>query len=94
MKCEKREYLNYTTYGVCGHTFSVSAYTGSLTLFLQLQKDHHSVHLLDFHSLELHVAQEQRKATEECDQKIHLIKEQRKLNQPNRALFRQFLQHT
>ena len=38
------------------------------------------------------VAQEQRKATEECDQKIVLIKEQRKLSQLNEALFRQFLQ--
>ena len=47
MKSKKREYLNYSTYGVCSHTFAVSAYNSSLTLFLQLQKDHHSVHLLE-----------------------------------------------
>ena len=27
--------LNYSTYHVCGHTLAVSAYTSSLTLFLQ-----------------------------------------------------------
>ena len=34
-------------YGVCGHTFAVSAYNSTLTLFLQLQKDRHSVDLLE-----------------------------------------------
>ena len=43
MKRKKRECLNCSTYGVCGHTFAVSAYTSSLTLFLQLQKNCHSV---------------------------------------------------
>ena len=39
----------HSTYGVCGHTLAVSAYNSSLTLFLQsLQKDHHSVDLLEF----------------------------------------------
>ena len=38
----------HSTYGVCCHTLAVSAYTSSLTLFLQsLQKDHHSVDLLE-----------------------------------------------
>ena len=46
---------------------------------------------LNFQTMEIQMAQEQRKATEECDQKILLIKEQRKLNQLNEALFRQFL---
>ena len=47
MKCKKQECLNYSTYGVYGHTFAVSAYTSSLTLFLQLQKDRHSVDLFE-----------------------------------------------
>ena len=47
MKCKKRECFNASTYGVCGHTFVVSAYTSSLILFLQLQKDRHSVDLLE-----------------------------------------------
>ena len=47
MKCKKRECFNSSTYGVCGHTFVVSAYTSSLILFLQLQKDRHSVDLLE-----------------------------------------------
>ena len=48
MKCKKRECLNYSTYGVCGHTIAVSAYTSSLTLFLQsLQKDRHNIDLLE-----------------------------------------------
>ena len=34
-------------YGVYGHTFAVSAYTNSLTLFLQLQKNRHSVDLFE-----------------------------------------------
>ena len=43
VKCKKRECLNYGTYGVCRHTLAVSAYTNSLTLFLQsFQKDRHS----------------------------------------------------
>ena len=41
------------------------------------------------------MAQEQRKATKECDQKILVIKEQRKQSrQLNETLFRQFLQQT
>ena len=48
VKCKKRECLNYSTYGVCGHTLAVSAYTSSLTLFLQsLQKDRHNTDLLE-----------------------------------------------
>ena len=48
VKCKKRECLNYSTYGVCGHTLAVSAYTSSLTLFLQsLQKDRHNIDLLE-----------------------------------------------
>ena len=48
MKYKKRECLNYSRNGVCGHTLELSAYTGSLTLFLQsLQKDRHSVDLLE-----------------------------------------------
>ena len=47
VKCKKRECLNYSTYGVCGDTFAVSAYASSLTLFLQLQKDRHSVDFLE-----------------------------------------------
>ena len=44
---------------------------------------------LNFQTLEIQVAQEQRK---ECDQKVLLIKEQRKQSrQLNEALFRQFL---
>ena len=35
VKCNIRECLNYSTYGVCGHTIAVIAYTSSLTLFLQ-----------------------------------------------------------
>ena len=47
-KCKKRECLNYSTYGVCGHTLNVSAYTSSLTLFLHsVQKDHHNIDLLE-----------------------------------------------
>ena len=41
------------------------------------------------------MAQEQRKATKECDQKILLIKEQRKQSrQLNEAVFHQFLQQS
>ena len=29
MKCKKRECLNYSSYGVCGHTLAVGAYTSS-----------------------------------------------------------------
>ena len=48
VKCKKRECLNYSTYGVCGHTLAVSAYTSSLTLFLQsLQKDRHNIDFLE-----------------------------------------------
>ena len=47
VKCRKQECLNYSTYGVCGHTFAVGAYSSSLTLFLQLQKDCQSVDLLE-----------------------------------------------
>ena len=48
VKCKKRECLNYSTYGVCGHSLPASAYTSSLTLFLQLlQRDRHSVDLLE-----------------------------------------------
>ena len=35
-----------SAYGVCGHSIAVSAYTNSLTLFLQLlQKDRHNIDL-------------------------------------------------
>ena len=48
VKCKKQEWLNYSTYGVCDHTLAVSAYTSSLTIFLQsLQKDHHNIDLLE-----------------------------------------------
>ena len=48
VKCKIRECLNYSTYGVCGHTLAVSAYTSSLTIFLQsLQKDCHNIDLLE-----------------------------------------------
>ena len=48
VKCRIRKCLNYSTYGVCGHTIAVSAYTSSLTLFLQsLQKDRHKIDLLE-----------------------------------------------
>ena len=52
VKCKKQECLNYSTYGACVHTFPVRAYTSSLTLFLQLQKDRHSVDLLELSNLE------------------------------------------
>ena len=91
VKCKKRECLNYRTYGVCDRTIAVSVYTSSLTLFLQLlQKDRHNMICLNFQTLEIQVAQEQRKATKEYDQKIFLTKEQRELSQPIEALFRQF----
>ena len=48
IKCKIQECLNYSTYGVCGQTIAVSAYTSSLTLFLQpLQKDRHKIDLLE-----------------------------------------------
>ena len=48
IKCKKREYPNYSAYGVCGHTLAVSAYSSSLTLFLQsLQKDRRIFDLLE-----------------------------------------------
>ena len=47
MKCKTRECLNYSTNGVYGHKFAGSAYTDSSTLFLQLQKDRHSVDLFE-----------------------------------------------
>ena len=48
VKHKKRECLNYSTYGVCGQTLAVSAYTSSVTLFLQsLQKDRHNNDLLE-----------------------------------------------
>ena len=48
VKCRKQECFNYSTYGVCGHTLAVSAYTSSLTIFLQsLQKDRHSINLFE-----------------------------------------------
>ena len=47
-KCKKRECLNYSMYGACGHTHAVSAYTSSLIIFLQsLQKDRHNIDLLE-----------------------------------------------
>ena len=69
----------------------MSAYSTSLTLFLQLsQKDRQSVHMFELSNLEIQVLQEQRKATNECDQKIFLIKEQIELSQLNEALFHKF----
>ena len=69
----------------------MSAYSTSLTLFLQLlQKDRQSVHMFELSNLEIQVVQEQRKATKECDQKIFLIKEQIELSQLNKALFHKF----
>ena len=48
VKCKKQECLNYSTCGVCGHTLALSAYTSSLTLFLQsLQKDRHYTDLFE-----------------------------------------------
>ena len=48
VKCKIRRCLNYSTYDVCGHTIAVSAYTSSLTLFLQsLQKDRHKIDLFE-----------------------------------------------
>ena len=45
---QKGECLDYSTYGVCGHTLAVSSYTSSLTLFLQLlQKDGQNVDLFE-----------------------------------------------
>ena len=45
---QKRECLDYSTYGVCDHTLAVRAYTSSLTLFLQLlQKDSYNIDLLE-----------------------------------------------
>ena len=80
---------------VFGHTLAVSACTSSLSLFLQsLQKDRHSVDLLELSNSGIQVAQDQRKATKECDQKIFLINEQRELSQLNEALFRQFFQQS
>ena len=65
----------------------MSAYSTSLTLFLQLsQKDRQSVHMFEL----FQVLQEQIKATNECDQKIFLIKEQIELSQLNEALFHKF----
>ena len=94
MKCKKREWLNHSTYGVYGHTFAVSAYTSSLTLFLQLQKNDHSVNLFELSNFGNLSGSGTKKATEECDQKILLIKGQRKLSQLKEALFGQFLQQT
>ena len=45
-------------------------------------------------TLEIQVAQGQRKATKEWNQKICVIKEQRELSQLNKELFRQFLQQS
>ena len=68
MKCKKPEHLNYSAYGICGHAFAMSADSRSLNLFLQfLQK---ASFCLNFQTLEIQVAQEQRKATKECNQKI------------------------
>ena len=65
----------------------MSAYSTSLILFLQLsQKDRQSVHMFEL----FQVLQEQIKATNECDQKIFLIKEQIELSQLNEALFHKF----
>ena len=94
MKCKKREYLNYSMYGVCGHTFAMSAYTSSLTYFCSYKKMVIPSICFNFQTLELQVAHEQKKDTEECDQKLLLIKEQRKLTPPKKAIFRQFLQQT
>ena len=72
----------------------MSAYSISLTLFLTYKKIAKVPICLNLQTLELQVAQEQRKSTEECGEKILLIKEQRKLSQLNEALFPQFLQQT
>ena len=46
VKCKKLECVNYSTNGVCGYMVAGSAYTSSLTLFLQsLPEDLHSVDL-------------------------------------------------
>ena len=48
VKCKKLECVNYSTNGVCGYMVAGSAYTSSLTLFLQsLPEDLHSVDLLE-----------------------------------------------
>lgn len=40
-------------YSVCGHRLAVSAYTSSLTLFMQsLQKDHHNIDLVKLSNFE------------------------------------------
>ena len=48
VKCKKLECVNYSTNGVFGYMVAGSAYTSSLTLFLQsLPEDLHSVDLLE-----------------------------------------------
>ena len=52
VRCKQREWLNYSMYGVCGHTLEESACTSSLILFLQsIQKDRHSVDLFELSNI-------------------------------------------
>ena len=91
VKCKIRECLNYSTYGVCGQTIAVSAYTSSLTFCSRYKKIAIKSICLNFQTLEIQVAQEQRKATKECNKKVFITKEQRKLSQLIEAISPTFL---
>ena len=87
MKYKKREHLNYSAYGICGHLLAVSADSSSLNLFLQsLQKNRHSLNLFELSNFGNPNGSETKKGYKRVRSKNILIKEQRELSQLNEAL--------
>ena len=90
LKCKKRDFLNYNTYHVCGHTLEKSACTSTS----RLQKDRHSVDLLEVSNVGNPSGSGPKKGYKRVESKIYVIKEQRELSQLKKELFRQFLQQS
>ena len=67
---QKGECLDYSTYGVCGHTLAVSSRSCYKKMAITLT-------CLNFQTLEFRVVQEQRKASKECDPKKYISDDQR-----------------
>ena len=86
MKCKKRECLDYSTYSVYGHTVAVSACTSSFTLFLQLQKDRHSVDLFELSNFGNLSGSGKKKDYRKTRSKILLIKEVKKTKSTKRSI--------
>ena len=78
---------NYSMYGVCGHTLAVSAYTSSLTIFLQsLQKDHHNIDLLELSNFGNHSGSGTKKGYKRVRSKNIFDKGVKKTKSANRSI--------